>query len=113
MPARGLVEQAEGKGKRRQRRPKEGIRRSAAGGAYALFDNGERTPLPHSLRPGDAAVLDCRVRAPHTAGRYRLEFDLQRNFVGWFTAAGAAPPAVDCELTWPRAPEGDVFDYHA
>ncbi len=88
--------------------------RPAEGGAYLSFDDGVRAPLPRPVAPGDEVVLTCPVRAPNTAGRCRLEFDLQRRFVGWFGAAGPVPLGVECNVVGRRARHGAAeFDYHA
>ncbi len=88
--------------------------RLSADGAYLSFDDGSRTPLPCPVQPGGEVVLTCPVRAPNTVGRYRLEFELQRNFVGWFGGDGPAPLGVDCAVVGRRARHGAAhFDYHA
>jgi SAM-dependent methyltransferase len=87
--------------------------RPAEGGAYLSFDDGVRAPLPRPAAPGDEVVVTCSVRAPNTSGRYRLEFDLQRRFVGWFGDYGPAPLGVDCTVVGRRASQGAAeFDYH-
>jgi hypothetical protein len=45
-----------------------------------------RTPLPHDVRPGDAALVPAEVEAPLVPGRHRLELDLVHEHVRWFGA---------------------------
>jgi hypothetical protein len=50
---------------------------------------GERTPLPVDVQPGQAVDLVVLVRAPKAAGEYELEWDLVEEGAGWFGASGA------------------------
>jgi hypothetical protein len=59
------------------------------GGSHTpvVFD-GERTPLPGVLSPGDSCDLSMAIVAPPAPGRYTLEIDLVHEHVTWFTGAG-------------------------
>src|SRR4030067_1861397 len=58
-----------------------------AGQRVLRFDN-PRTPLPGVIRPGEAAEVSVRLKAPLAAGDYRLEFDLLREGLFWFLYQG-------------------------
>jgi hypothetical protein len=47
---------------------------------------GERSPLPARLGPGDEAIVPVWVTAPAEPGRYLLEIDLVNEHVRWFEA---------------------------
>ena len=51
------------------------------------FD-GERTPLPGSIDAGETTTVALVVRAPSSAGRYRLAIDLVCEGVTWFSETG-------------------------
>jgi SAM-dependent methyltransferase len=51
------------------------------------FD-GERTPLPRTIAPGETADVALVVRAPTVCGLYTLAIDLVREGVTWFSEAG-------------------------
>jgi SAM-dependent methyltransferase len=51
------------------------------------FD-GERTPLPRALAPGETEEVAITIIAPATSGKYRLAIDLVREGVTWFSQAG-------------------------
>ncbi|MBX3061909.1 MAG: glycosyltransferase [Anaerolineae bacterium] len=59
---------------------------------------GIRTPLPHSIGPGQQVSLDVRISAPSKPGRYRLEIDAVREGVVWMSEAGIPPLTVDVEV---------------
>jgi SAM-dependent methyltransferase len=51
-------------------------------------EDGERSPLPRSLGPGESCELELRVRTPAHPGRYVLAIDLVHEGVTWFSRAG-------------------------
>jgi hypothetical protein len=53
-------------------------------GTLAVLD-GRRTVLPGDLGPGEELALTVAVAAPTVPGRYRLELDLVRERVAWFS----------------------------
>jgi phosphoglycerol transferase MdoB-like AlkP superfamily enzyme len=53
---------------------------------------GERTPLPLELQPGDAAEVEARLVAPPHAGSWALRWELVRDGVRWH-----GPPASEQE----------------
>jgi SAM-dependent methyltransferase len=79
--------------------------------SYLVFE-GERTPLPRGLRPGEEAVLKGRVAAPNTAGWFLLELDLVAGPAGWFDGPGPATTRAACRVLGPRACRGG-YDYRA
>ncbi len=48
-----------------------------------------RAHLPRDLEPGDADVLELRLRAPETPGAYVVEFDMLVEHVSWFEDFGS------------------------
>lgn len=53
-----------------------------------------RFPLMAAVPPGDRVDLPLELKAPDSDGRYVLEFDLVREFEGWFEDFGGTPLAV-------------------
>lgn len=47
---------------------------------------GERTPFPSSVSPGEAVTLSMTVRMPRQPGRYRLAWDVVQEHRLWFSA---------------------------
>jgi tRNA (mo5U34)-methyltransferase len=45
--------------------------------------------LPHDIEPNDAIDLEIALRAPASAGRYRLEFDMVSEHLAWFEDLGS------------------------
>ena len=63
---------------------------------YLAGERGERvelprTPLPHSLRPGESARLVVRVPRELAAGHAEIRVDLVREGVHWFSEHGSRP----------------------
>lgn len=46
---------------------------------------GERTPLPHNVQPGDTVTIDATLKTPATAGTYTLQWDMVHEGVTWFS----------------------------
>jgi hypothetical protein len=42
--------------------------------------------------------MEVRLTAPKSAGQYLLEFDLVREFEGWFEDVGGTPLKVDLDV---------------
>ncbi|MDZ4717494.1 MAG: O-antigen ligase family protein [Roseiflexaceae bacterium] len=60
-------------------------------GRAVVFD-GLRTPLPHSIAPGEAITLYAQIQAPTVPGSYELAWDLLREHGGgWFSQYQVAP----------------------
>ena len=61
--------------------------------AYHLYDeygesvtfDGERTPLPSAVAPGESITLAGWIRAPQEPGNYRVEWDMVQEAVNWFS----------------------------
>ena len=47
-----------------------------------------RTMLPREVAPGQSITLRARFRAPETAGRYRLRWDMAHENIAWFSSKG-------------------------
>ena len=56
-------------------------------GRILEFD-GERTPLPRVVAPGDTCDVAVQILVPDRAGRLTLAVDLVREQVTWFSQAG-------------------------
>lgn len=52
---------------------------------------GARTVVTRPVSPGETYTADVRITAPGTPGRYRIDIDLVREGVAWFSAKGATP----------------------
>ncbi len=50
-----------------------------------------RGALSRRVRPGEQIDMDVRLTAPISTGQYFLEFDLVREFEGWFEDVGGTP----------------------
>ena len=59
----------------------------SAKGQIVMFD-GERTPLPRTIAPGETEEVAIIIIAPAAPGKYRLAIDLVREGVTWFSQAG-------------------------
>jgi hypothetical protein len=62
-----------------------------------IFWDGDRTQAP-PLAPGERAVVEVRVRAPHPPGRYRLALDMVAEHRAWFSELGSPMPSVDLDV---------------
>ena len=52
---------------------------------------GARTAVTRPVAPGETYTADVRITAPDSPGRYRIEIDLVREGVAWFSSKGATP----------------------
>jgi hypothetical protein len=55
-----------------------------------VVDNGQRTPIPASIVPGETIALNAIVEPP-APGQYQLSLTLVQENVGWFADRGAKP----------------------
>jgi hypothetical protein len=67
-------------------------------GRMAIFD-GERTPLPYDLKPGDSVTLKALIQPPEKAGSYTLEITLVQEGVAWFPEKGGAKLSIPVEVS--------------
>jgi hypothetical protein len=58
-------------------------------GQMVVFD-GERTPLPYDLKPGESLKLKAAIHPPELPGAYILEITLVQEGVAWFPENGGA-----------------------
>jgi len=58
-------------------------------GQMVVFD-GERTPLPYDLKPGESVTLKATINPPELPGAYILEITLVQEGVAWFPEKGGA-----------------------
>lgn len=58
-----------------------------------------RAGLSRAVPPGEWIELDARLEAPGAAGDYVLEFDLVREFEGWFEDFGGTPLHLALEVS--------------
>jgi SAM-dependent methyltransferase len=54
-----------------------------------LVHDGERSPFPRSIAPGEECLAELRVKACDKAGRYILAVDLVREGAAWFSDGGS------------------------
>jgi hypothetical protein len=57
-----------------------------------LILDGERTPLPHDLAPGESAAVSAFVKVPPITGTLLLQWDLVQEDVTWFSERGSPAP---------------------
>jgi cell division septation protein DedD len=69
-------------------------------GRMVVFD-GERTPLPHDLKPGDSVALKALIQPPEKAGSYILEITLVQEGVAWFPEKGGGKLSIPVEVAAP------------
>lgn len=60
--------------------------------------DGERTPLPRPVAPGERLEVEMHVRAPRPPGRYRLAVDLVEEHHFWLEEVGCPPLELDVEV---------------
>ena len=65
-------------------------------GGSAILDYG-RADLPRDLAPGASAEVRLELTAPSEPGRYRIELDMVREGVAWFSSR--EPSSVEIPLT--------------
>jgi hypothetical protein len=53
-------------------------------GSKPLAMEGERTPLPQDLKPGESIELSAVLKAPDNPGNYTVRFDMVQEGVAWF-----------------------------
>ena len=63
-------------------------------GGEIVVGDGLRTPFPHTVRPGESALVPVDVTAPALPGAYVLELDLVHEHVRWF----GNPVTLDIEI---------------
>lgn len=71
-------------------------------GKVVIFD-GERTPLPGNISPGQEVTLQATVKAPPDPGNYVLQWDLVEEFITWFSQQGAPVVTANVTVTAPEA----------
>jgi SAM-dependent methyltransferase len=69
-----------------------------AEGAMLVPDDA-RAGLFKAVPPGGTVGLQLEVNAPRAAGNYRLELDLVREGIGWFSERGSGTVVLDVEVT--------------
>jgi phosphoglycerol transferase MdoB-like AlkP superfamily enzyme len=63
--------------------------------------DGMRARLPGPVRPGEAVDVTARVRAPASAGRWLLQWEMVREQVAWFgPPVGGAPLSLAVLVVW-------------
>ncbi|MGB6295171.1 MAG: glycosyltransferase family 39 protein [Rivularia sp. (in: cyanobacteria)] len=60
-------------------------------GKLVTFD-GERTPLPFNLSPGESAAINAIIKTPTQPGKYTLILTMVNEYVAWFNDRQAASP---------------------
>jgi len=71
-----------------------------ADGKLVTFDgDGERTPLPFELSPGESAVLNAVIKTPPKPGKYSLVLTMVQERVAWFNEKQAQSPNIEVTIT--------------
>lgn len=71
-------------------------------GQLASFDgDGDRTPLPYDLSPGESVALNATIRTPTTPGKYKLILAMVQEAVAWFNDKTTNYPEIDIEVSSP------------
>lgn len=63
-----------------------------------LIVDGERTPLPRDLAPGESAAVSALVKVPPITGTLLLQWDLVQEDVTWFSERGSAVSGVTVQV---------------
>lgn len=53
------------------------------------YYDGERTPLPQTIRSGESLFIEAVVKVPDESGTYYIEFDMVLEEVAWFSEKGS------------------------
>jgi hypothetical protein len=61
--------------------------------------DGERTPIPHEVRPGEHVRLQAAFTAPAQAGDYYVEWDMVSELECWFQDRGSLSAVVPLRVT--------------
>jgi hypothetical protein len=70
----------------------------ARNGASSVLDYG-RADLPRDLAPGAWAVVTIELNAPDEPGEYRVELDMVREGVAWFSSRHPSSATVSLAVT--------------
>ncbi|NMF62358.1 hypothetical protein DP115_05960 [Brasilonema octagenarum UFV-OR1] len=69
-------------------------------GKFVVFDgDGDRTPLPFDLSPGESAAINAVIKTPTQPGKYSLILTMVQEFVAWFSDQQAQSPKFDLTIT--------------
>ncbi len=64
-----------------------------------VLRDGDRSLLPHAVRPGEAVTVTAGLWTPYEPGRYVLEWDLRCEEMNWFSQRGVEPMRGPVEVT--------------
>lgn len=70
-----------------------------------LVEDGDRTVLPHDLKPGESVLLQANVRAPRREGQFLLVWDMVHEHATWFSGQGVTPRVVTAVVSLAPASE--------
>lgn len=62
------------------------------------IQEGERTPFPTAVAPGETTLLSARILTPPRPGNYILQLTLVQENVAWFDQKGAQPLALPLRI---------------
>ena len=65
---------------------------------------GQRTPFPHPVRPGERLAMQADVIAPGEPGRYTLVWDVVHESRAWLSTEGVVPARTDARVDGPSRP---------
>ena len=69
------------------------------GKLVAFNGDGDRTPLPFDLSPGESAAINPVIKTPPQPGKYSLVLTMVQEFVAWFSDQKAQSPRFDMTIT--------------
>jgi hypothetical protein len=61
--------------------------------------DGQRTPLPRDIQPGEEVTLNAKIQAPNRPGDYTLRLTMVQERVAWFENYGAQPLDISVKVT--------------
>jgi hypothetical protein len=68
-------------------------------GNLSIFDgDGERTPVPYDISPGDLAALNTIIKSPSIPGQYKLVLTMVKENVAWFNDQNADSLEIPVEV---------------
>lgn len=71
-------------------------------GTVVQFD-GDRTPFPNPVRPGESVTLPVQITAPGEPGTYTLAWDVVHETRAWLSTEGVTSPTTDVRVTGARS----------
>src|SRR5262245_40433232 len=74
-----------------------------------FVEDGDRTLLPHDLKPGESVLVHANVRAPRREGQFLLVWDMVHEHATWFSGQGVTPRVVSAVVSREPVPGTPVL----